>query len=66
MMRLFSSTTCEGSGSGGRSSNASVTMSRSWSEEHSTEDDDVVDVEKSGELHMKKPHSDDDTSGAFT
>ena len=37
-------------GSGGSSSSARDTTSRSWSEEHSTEEDDVVDVEKSGEL----------------
>ena len=53
MMRRFSSTTCDGSGSGGRSSCARVTISFSWSEEHSTEADEVVDVEKSGELHAK-------------
>ncbi len=50
MMRLFSSTICAGSGSGGSSSSARDTTSRSWSEEHSTEEDDVVDVENSGEL----------------
>ena len=53
MMRRFSSTICNGSGSGGRSSCARVTISFSWSEEHSTEADEVVDVENSGELHAK-------------
>ena len=50
MMRLFSSTICAGSGSGGSSSSARDTTSRSWSEEHSTEAEDVVEVENSGEL----------------
>ena len=53
MMRLFSSTICDGSGRGGRSSRASVTTSRSWSEEHSTEAEDVVDVDNKGELRMQ-------------
>ena len=51
MMRLFSSTICAGSGRGGSSSNAKDTTSRSWSEEHSTDAEDVVEVENSGELH---------------
>ena len=50
MMRLFSSTICDGSGRGGRSSRASVTTSRSWSEEHSTDAEEVIDVDSSGEL----------------
>lgn len=46
-----SSTQREASGMGGNSSADRDTTSYSWSDERSTEEDEVVDVEKSVELH---------------